>query len=126
MPPPEPGRVLVIHGSGGGLTREDPCWHARLSTPGGCSGYAPSRFGALRSTFRPGATFDDQAHAFAALLDALHVDRVAVVALSHGRPSALLFAVLHPDRVSSLTLISAGMASSTDHARARPAARATP
>jgi pimeloyl-ACP methyl ester carboxylesterase len=39
---------------------------------------------------------------------------VAVVALSHGGPSALLFAALHPDRVTSLALISAGVASSTD------------
>jgi pimeloyl-ACP methyl ester carboxylesterase len=37
---------------------------------------------------------------------------VAVVALSHGGPSALLFALLYPERVSSLTLISAGVASS--------------
>jgi pimeloyl-ACP methyl ester carboxylesterase len=34
--------------------------------------------------------------------------------LSHGGPSALLFAVLHPERVSSLTLMSAGVAASTD------------
>jgi pimeloyl-ACP methyl ester carboxylesterase len=43
------------------------------------------------------------------LLDHLGVDRVAVIALSHGGPSALLFAVLFPGRVSSLTLLSAGV-----------------
>jgi pimeloyl-ACP methyl ester carboxylesterase len=75
---------------------------------------APSRFGYLRSTFHEGATFDEQAHAYAYLLDRLGIDRVAVVALSHGGPSALLLAALHPDRVSSLTLISAGVASSSD------------
>lgn len=37
-----------------------------------------------------------------------------MLALSHGGPSALLLAVLHPDRVSSLTLLSAGLAASTD------------
>jgi pimeloyl-ACP methyl ester carboxylesterase len=46
------------------------------------------------------------------LLDHLGVKKVAVVALSHGGPSALLFAVLQPERVSSLTLISCGVASS--------------
>jgi 2-hydroxy-6-oxonona-2,4-dienedioate hydrolase len=42
----------------------------------------------------------------------LGIEKVAVVALSHGGPSALLFAVLHPERVSSLTLISCGVVSS--------------
>ena len=53
-----------------------------------------------------------QAHAYAYLLDELGIKKVAVVTLSHGGPSALLFAALHPDRVSSLTLISAGVAAS--------------
>jgi 2-hydroxy-6-oxonona-2,4-dienedioate hydrolase len=72
---------------------------------------APSRFGYLRSTFRDGATFADQAEAFRLLLDHLGIDRVAVVALSHGGPSALLFAALHPERVSALVLVSCGVAS---------------
>jgi len=74
---------------------------------------APSRFGYLRSTFHEGATFDDQAHAYASLLDTLGIQKVAVVTMSHGGPSALLFAVLYPERVSSLTLLSAGVAAST-------------
>ncbi len=40
------------------------------------------------------------------------IEKVAVIALSHGGPSALLFAALYPGRVSSLTLISCGVASS--------------
>lgn len=47
------------------------------------------------------------------MLDQLGIKKVAVVTISHGGPSALLFAVLYPERVSSLTLISAGVASST-------------
>ena len=80
----------------------------------------PSRFGYLGSTFHEGATWDDQAHAYAYLLDQLGLEKVAVVALSQGGPSALLFAVLHPDRVSSLTLISCGVAFSatSDQAQA--------
>ena len=103
--------VLVIHGSGGGFDQGELLSRAVLSEQ--FRWIAPSRFGYLRSTFRAGATFDDQAQAYAYLLDQLQIKKVAVVALSHGGPSALLFSVLHPERVSSLTLISCGVASST-------------
>jgi pimeloyl-ACP methyl ester carboxylesterase len=102
--------VLVVHGSGGGFDQGELLARAVLGSD--TRWIAPSRFGYLRSTSRAGATFDDQAHAYASLLDSLGVQRVAVIALSHGGPSALLFALLHPERVSSLTLISAGVASS--------------
>jgi pimeloyl-ACP methyl ester carboxylesterase len=102
--------VLVIHGSGGGFDQGE--FLARATLGDGVRTITPSRFGYLRSTFRPGATFDDQAHAYAMLLDHLRVGKVAVVASSHGGPSALLFALLYPQRVSSLTLLSAGVASS--------------
>lgn len=107
--------VLVVHGSGGGFDQGELLVRAVLDD--GVHWIAPSRFGYLRSTFVSGATFDDQAHAYAFLLDHLGIERVAVVALSHGGPSALLFAVLHPERVSSLTLLSAGVASSDDPAQ---------
>jgi len=100
--------VLVVHGSGGGFDQGELL--ARAALGDGWRWIAPSRFGYLRSTLRDGATFDDQADAYACLLDHLGIARVAVVALSHGGPSALLFAVRHPRRVSSLTLISAGVA----------------
>lgn len=100
--------VLVIHGSGGGFDQGELIVQSVLDDH--FHWIAPSRFGYLRSTFHNGATFDDQAHAYAALLDQLGIERVAVVALSHGGPSALLFAVLHPERVASLTLISCGVA----------------
>lgn len=109
--------VLVIHGSGGGYDQGELIAHAVIGDE--MRWIAPSRFGYLRSTFHQGATFDDQAHAYAALLDHLGVKRVAVVALSHGGPSALLFALLHPERVSSLTLISCGVVSSTGGAQAQ-------
>lgn len=104
--------VLVIHGSGGGFDQGQLLADTVLD--GRFRWLAPSRFGYLRSTFHAGATFDDQAHAYAFLLDHLGIESVAVVALSHGGPSALLFAALHADRVSSLTLISAGVASVAD------------
>jgi pimeloyl-ACP methyl ester carboxylesterase len=107
--------VLVIHGSGGGFDQGELLARAALGDEAERAFrlITPSRFGYLRSTFQPGATFDEQAHAYAHLLDQLGEQRVAVVAFSHGGPSALLFAVLHPQRVSSLTLISAGVAASS-------------
>lgn len=109
--------VLVIHGSGGGYDQGELMVRAVLGEQ--VHWIAPSRFGYLRSTFHNSATFDDQANAYAYLLDQLGIAKVAVVALSHGGPSALLFAALHPQRVSSLTLISAGVASSSEHNQAQ-------
>ncbi len=48
-----------------------------------------------------------QADAYVCLLDALGVDRASVVADSAGGPSALAFAVRHPDRINKLVLVSA-------------------
>jgi len=104
--------VLVVHGSGGGYDQGELIATAILDE--GFEWIAPSRFGYLRSTFREGATFADQAEAYTHLLDSLGLHRVAVLAMSHGGPSALLFAVLYPERVSSLTLLSCGVVSSSD------------
>ncbi|MBL8205240.1 MAG: alpha/beta hydrolase [Blastocatellia bacterium] len=109
--------VLVIHGSGGGFDQGELMVQAVLGAQ--FHWIAPSRFGYLRSTHQAGATFDEQAQAYAHLLDYLGIKKVAVVALSHGGPSALLFAVLHPERVSSLTLISCGVASSSANEQAQ-------
>jgi 2-hydroxy-6-oxonona-2,4-dienedioate hydrolase len=109
--------VLVIHGSGGGYDQGELVVQAMLGEQ--FHWITPSRFGYLRSTFHEGATWDDQAHAYAYLLDQLGIRKVAVVALSQGGPSALLFAVLHPERVSSLTLISCGVASSATQDQAQ-------
>jgi len=108
--------VLVIHGSGGGYDQGALIAQAILGE--GFDWIAPSRFGYLRSTFHQGATFDHQAEAYAHLLDHLGLKKVSVLALSHGGPSALLFAVRYPERVSSLILLSCGVASSSDASQA--------
>ena len=102
--------VLVIHGSGGGYDQGELIAKAVLGDD--FRQITPSRFGYLRSSLREGASWDDQAHAYAFLLDHLGIDEVAVVAMSQGGPSALLFAALHPERVSSLSLISCGVSAS--------------
>lgn len=113
--------VLVVHGSGGGHDQGQLIARAVLDDR--FAWVAPSRFGYLRSALPDGAAFEDQAHAFAHLLDQLGIERVAVLALSHGGPSALLFALLHPERVASLTLLSCGVASAADAAQAGASAR---
>ncbi|MDX1405767.1 MAG: alpha/beta hydrolase [Woeseiaceae bacterium] len=103
--------VLVIHGSGGGYDQGELIAEAVLGDE--FRWITPSRFGYLRSSYHEGASWDDQANAYAYLLDHLGIGEIAVVAMSHGGPSALLFAVLHPARISSLTLVSCGVASSS-------------
>jgi pimeloyl-ACP methyl ester carboxylesterase len=64
----------------------------------------PSRAGYLRTPLSVAETPQEQAHAFAALLTALGIDRVATTASSGGGPSALQFAMQYPDRCSALIL----------------------
>lgn len=103
--------VLVCHGSGGGFDQGKLI--AQMLLGDEFRMIVPSRFGYLRSSLPESASFDDQADAYVYLLDELGLDQVAVLAFSHGGPSALLLAALHPDRVSSLTLVSCGVASSS-------------
>lgn len=69
--------VLVIHGSGGGFDQGELIAIAILDER--FEWVAPSRFGYLGSTFREGATFDEQAKAYAFLLDHLGLKKVAVL-----------------------------------------------
>jgi 2-hydroxy-6-oxonona-2,4-dienedioate hydrolase len=99
--------VLSIHGAGGGF--DQGLFNFREAVPGG--GYrviAPSRFGYLGSPAPNDASPELQADYFAALLDELAVDRVAVVAHSAGALSALQLAIRHPHRVSCLILVVPG------------------
>ena len=57
---------------------------------------APSRFGYLGSSLPAGGTPADQANAYAVLLDALRIERTAVVGFSAGGPSVIQFALHHP------------------------------
>lgn len=96
--------VLVVHGAGGGYDQG-----RLLPTRFGGEGYrwiSVSRFGYLRSALPEDGSKLAQAEAFADLIDALGVDKVAVLAMSGGVPPALQFARLFPDRVSALVLLS--------------------
>ena len=96
--------VLFVHGAGGGhdmgllfarLIGDDFLW------------ICPSRFGYLRTPIPSDASFESQADAYAALLDYLQIEKAAIIGLSIGGPSALLFALRHPDRCAALVLQSA-------------------
>jgi 2-hydroxy-6-oxonona-2,4-dienedioate hydrolase len=102
--------VLVVHGAGGGYDQGELLVEAVLGDD--FHWITPSRFGYLGSAMPQGATWDDQADAWALLLDYLGIEQAAVMALSQGGPSALLFALRHPDRVSSLTCLSCGVVAS--------------
>jgi len=110
--------VLIVHGAAGGWDQGALIAEAVLDSSR-FHWIAPSRFGYLRSGCLAGASVEDQARAYAFLLDHLGIDTVAVVAMSAGGASALLFSVLYPQRVSSLTLISCGVAPSTSEEQAR-------
>ncbi|MGB8384196.1 MAG: alpha/beta hydrolase [Dermatophilaceae bacterium] len=69
----------------------------------------PSRFGYLGSTLPAAALPADQADAFAAVLDTLDLERVVVLGYSAGGPSAIQFALRHPDRVSALVLVASAL-----------------
>jgi len=96
--------VLFIHGAGGGHDMgkvyakrigDDFFW------------ICPSRFGYLRAPVPKDASFESQTDAYVALLDYLNIEKAAALGLSVGGPSALLFALRHPNRCAALVLQSA-------------------
>lgn len=92
--------VLMIHGSGGGF--DQGLLFAAPLVELGMRVIAPSRFGYLGSAFPADASSENQADAFVDLLDALDVDRIAVIGGSAGALSAIAFAIRHPDRCTAL------------------------
>jgi 2-hydroxy-6-oxonona-2,4-dienedioate hydrolase len=93
--------ALVIHGAGGGYDQG-------LLLGRNFSGFqiiAPSRFGYLGTPTPAVISAAAQADAHAALLDSLGIDRAIVSGTSAGAPSAVEFALRHPERVRALILI---------------------
>ena len=95
--------VLVLHGGGAGydsgLILAFPEWGFRF--------VSPSRPGYLRTPLETGRTPEEQADAFAALLDVLGIKKAAVWGMSGSGPSAIQFALRHPERCWALILLSA-------------------
>ncbi len=97
--------VLVIHGGPGGF--DQGLMYGRHLRDNGCEVIALSRPGYLQTPLSSGRTPTEQADLYAAVLDALEIDRITVLGYSSGGPSALHFAARHPNRVRSLLLDSA-------------------
>jgi len=95
--------LLVVHGAGGGF--DQGLMIAESFVTAGYRTVAPSRFGYLGTPLPTDSGAAAQADAFACLLDALGLERVAVLGVSAGAPSSLELAIRHPDRVSALILL---------------------
>jgi len=81
--------ILYLHGTTGG-------YDAGFSWPG-FRVLTVSRSGYLRTPISVGRTPDEQARAYAALLDSLNISSVVVFGASGGGPSAIAFAVMYPE-----------------------------
>jgi len=97
--------LLIIHGAGGGFDQlrgfeSD----IRLSELGFRLIFV-SRFGYLRSALPEDASTRAQSETYAQLLDALSIDRAAVIAVSAGAPSGLQFCANYPERCTALALL---------------------
>ena len=95
--------VLVAHGAGGGFDQGLDV--SSILVQRGFRLIAVSRFGYLRTPLPPDASPAAQADNYICLLDALQVPRAAVVGFSAGAPSAMQFAIRHPERTVALVLL---------------------
>ncbi len=96
--------VLALHGAMGGY--DQALILARTAGVPGFRYIAPSRPGYLGTNISLGRKPEEQADLYRDLLDALGIERAAVMAVSGGGPSALQFALSHPDRCWGLVIIS--------------------
>jgi pimeloyl-ACP methyl ester carboxylesterase len=104
--------LLVVHGILGGF--DQGLVIARGNVGDSFQSIAPSRFGYLGTPLPDNAAPAGQADAFACLLDALGIQRAAILGTSAGGTSALQFALRHPDRCSALVLFSSAAPGETE------------
>jgi pimeloyl-ACP methyl ester carboxylesterase len=95
--------VLVVHGASGGIDQGMDA--AKGLAAAGFKVVAMSRFGYLRTPLPADASPEAQADAHACLLDALGIERAAIIGASAGAPSSMQFALRHPERCSALVLL---------------------
>ncbi|MHA2078123.1 MAG: alpha/beta fold hydrolase [Candidatus Thorarchaeota archaeon] len=97
--------ILYLHGASGGYNQGALVMEMWIDE--GFSVLAISRPGYLRTPLNTGETFEEQADAIDALLDTLGISKVSILAASAGGPTALHFAIRHPDRLNALILMAA-------------------
>ncbi|HSM93279.1 MAG TPA: alpha/beta hydrolase [Anaeromyxobacteraceae bacterium] len=96
--------VLSLHGAMGGWDQS--LLLARTLGEAGYRYLAVSRPGYLGTPLSGGRSPEEQGDLLAALLDAMGVERAAVMAVSGGGYAALHFALRHPGRCAALVLVS--------------------
>jgi pimeloyl-ACP methyl ester carboxylesterase len=98
--------VLALHGGMGGHDQSLILARAAFADLSGYRVIAMSRPGYLGTPRDSGETPEAQADLYAALLDSLGIGQAVVVAVSAGGPSAIQFALNHPERCKALILVS--------------------
>ncbi|HXZ12062.1 MAG TPA: alpha/beta hydrolase [Candidatus Sulfotelmatobacter sp.] len=99
--------ILISHGALGGYDQGLAAISSGFFGERPCRFIAVSRPGYLRTPPEIGKTPEEQADAFAALLDALKIQKAIIVGISGGGPPSLQFALRHPGRCAALFLVSA-------------------
>jgi len=114
--------VLGIHGGPGGYDQGIMLFEWLANA--GFSLLAPSRPGYLGTPLTGGKSPAEQADLYAALLDTLGIDKVALVFGSAGGASGYEFAIRHPERVTALVAADAVVSKYLMPANAGPVAQA--
>lgn len=99
--------LLALHGGMGGYDQSRLLARALLADPSDHRVISMSRPGYLGTSLEVGRSPEQQADAMAELLDHVGVKSAALAAVSAGGPSALQFAIRHPQRCRALILVSA-------------------
>jgi pimeloyl-ACP methyl ester carboxylesterase len=94
--------LMVMHGGPGGYDQTAALFSDMFDT--GFRIISWSRPGYIRTPLSVAKTFEDQAKAAAALLDALQIKQVAVLGYSAGGPPAIYFSAKYPERTWALIL----------------------
>lgn len=96
--------ILCLHGAMGGYDQAQIL--ARTIGEPTYRYLAPSRPGYLGTPLTAGKTPEEQADLYAEFIDLLDIRQVIVFAISGGGPSAIHFALRHPDKCRGLVLVS--------------------
>ncbi|MEQ9412233.1 MAG: alpha/beta hydrolase, partial [Cyclobacteriaceae bacterium] len=97
--------VLLIHGAGGGY--DQGLWLGEICLDNNYQFIAPSKFGYLNSALPKNSSVQMQAEVFKILLEHLSIEKVTVIGVSAGGPSAMQLASDYPEMVDKLILLSA-------------------
>lgn len=114
--------VLAVHGGPGGF--DQGLFLFEWVTKFGFSLIAPSRPGYLGTPVTSGKSPAEQADLYAALLDTLKIDKVAIICGSAGGASGYEFAIRYPERISALVAADAVVTKYLMPANAGPVAQA--